>query len=289
MLANFTGSFGGLPQEIVDEILEYLEDDRRTLRVCSLTCKGLFRSARRIIHRQLCVDKFGLACVSHRRQMCRCEAVHYSRLYTLWAAARCDLARYTRDLTIKVGEEFTPKNLWPHLSQFQMFARLTSLTLHRFSPTPFLPVFDQYFGHLAQQMRSLEFIYPSGPQDNMMYFISQFPNLDDLGFSPFPPHNLDPSKEYKMSSVQSSPALRGTLRVSTTNDWDTNSLECLTRLPSGLRFRSIEFLRCTRINPDIIIQECTSTLQSLTHVLHAREFPFDTRLAEPLIPHSVQV
>ena len=272
MLANFTGSFKGLPQEIVDEILEYLENDLRTLKACSLTCKGLLRSARRIIHRRLRLAGPGMASTSNKQEIRRYEAANRSQLRILSAAAKNGLSHYTRELTIRVGEEFTPKNLQPYLPQFQTFTRLTSLTLHHFDPTPFLPAFERYFGYLAQQIRSLKFVYPPGPQENMMYFISQFPNLDDLGFNSFPQHNLEPSKEYNISSIRSSPTLRGTLRVTSTNSWRTNSLECLTRLPSGLKFRSIEFLHCTGINPDILIRECTTTLQSLTHVFHACEF-----------------
>ena len=257
----------------MDEILEYLEDDRRTLKACSLTCKGLFCSARRIIHRRLYVVNPGGTDTLGRR---RYEYGYHSQLRTFSTVVRCGLACYTQELTIAVGEEFTPVALWKHLSYFQMFARLTSLTLHHFSPTPFLPVFEQYFGHLAQQMRSLEFIQPSAPRDNMMYFICQFPNLDDLGFKPFPPQNLDPSKEYNMSSIQSSPTLGGTLRIMTRKGWSVDRLECLTRLPSGLRFRSIEFLRCTGASPDVIIRECAPTLQSLMHALYTCEFPPDT-------------
>ena len=262
LLANASESFKGLPQEIVDEIFDYLEDHRQALIACSLTCKGLYLSARRVIHRQLHV-------VGPRY---RYKATNHSQLSMLSAAAQCGLSQYTRKLTIRVREEFTPENLRPHLPQFQTFSLLTSITLHQFDPLPFLPAFEQYFGHLTQQIRSLEFIYPPGPQDDIMYFICQFPNLEDLGFNPFPQHNFDPSKEYDPSTIQSSPTLGGTLQVTGTNHGRTNSFESLTRLSSGLQFRSIEFFDCKGIDPNIIIRECTSTLQSLMHVFHTCEF-----------------
>lgn len=273
MLADFTGGFKGLPQEIVDEILEYLERDQQTLKACSLTCKGLFRSVRRIIHRRLRVVGPRRPVTAGDQEVQRRRAANRSQLRILSEAAKGGLSRYTRDLTIRVGEEFTPENLRPYLSPFQTFAQLTSLTLHHFNPAPFLPVFDQYFGHLALQMRSLRFIYSPGAQNDMMYFISQFPNLEDLGFNPFPQHNLEPSIEYDISSFRKSPTLGGTLQVTSTNAWRTNSFEPLTRLPSGLRFRSIVFLHCTGIDPDVMIRECASTLESLTHVFHTCEFP----------------
>ena len=271
-LENLMGNFKGLPQEIVDEILEYLKDDRRALMACSLTCKGLFHSARYMIHRRLYVVSPRRVGTPGEREMHRVRAENRSQLRTLSAVAERGLVRFIRELTIRVGEELTPENLRPYLPQFQTFARLTSLTLYQFDPTPFLPVFELYFGHLSQQMRSLEFVCPPGPQDDILYFISQFPNLEDLGFNSFPQHNLDPSREYNISTIRSSPTLGGTLRVTSTNGWRTDSLERLTRLPSGLRFRSIEFLHCTGVNPGTIIRKCTSTLQSLTHVLHTCEF-----------------
>ena len=92
LLANASESFKGLPQEIVDEIFDYLEGHWQALIVCSLTCKGLYLSARRIIHRQLYV-------VGPRY---RYKATNHSQLSMLSAAAQCGLSQYTRKLTIRV-------------------------------------------------------------------------------------------------------------------------------------------------------------------------------------------
>ena len=268
MLENFTGSFRGFPQEIVDEVLEYLADDRRTLGACSLTCKALFRSARPIIHRRLCV--VGLVGVSAAEEQNE-DAVNLVRFRTLLAAADCGLSHYTQELTIRMGKKFTPENLHPFLPQFQTLMRLTSLTLHNFNPAPFLPVVEQFFGHLAQQIRSFKFIYPSGPHGDMMHFISHFPNLDDLRFYSFPGGNPSHRKGSDLPPVQGSPTLRGTLQVSSITPGGDDFLERFARLPSGLRFRSIEFHRCTGIDPNIIIRECSSTIEHLIHVTHIGE------------------
>ena len=274
MLANFTGSFKSLPQEIVDEILEYLDDywHRRTLIACSLTCKGLFIPARRIIYRRLYVGR--TVYTSDEQGTYWHRAPNRSPFHILSVMAKYGLAQYTRKLIIGVGHQFTPQNLRPYLPQFQAFTLLTSIKLHHFNPSPFLPTFEQYFGHLKHQIRSLEFVDPSGSRDSTVYFISQFPNLEDLRFDPFPQHNLHPSPEHNISTIQSSPSLGGTLRVTTTGSWQlSNSFEALTRIPSGLRFRSIEFDHCGWIDPNITIRACVSTLQSLTHVIHTCEFP----------------
>ena len=87
---------------------------------------------------------------------------------------------------------------------------MTSLSLLYFHPTPFLPVFEQYFGHLAQQIQSLEFVGPRGSHHSLLYFICRFPNLDDL--------ELDLSNSYfpqgqDIPTILGSPTLRGTLRI----------------------------------------------------------------------------
>lgn len=251
----------------MDEILEYLEDDRPTLGACSLTCKALLRSSRPIIHRRLCVVSRGMRLPGTKNE-------HEAQFPTLSAAAERGLTHYTRKLTIKIGKDsFRPVDLQPYLPQFQTFSRLTSLILHNFKPAPFLPVFEQYFGHLAQQMQSLEFIFPSGPRDDILCFISHFPNLDDLRFNSFPRHFQFPHEVYSAPSIRSSPTLRGTLQVASLTADGDDFLECLARFPSGLGFHSTGFHRCTGIDPNIIIQECSSTLQCLTHTTHISEFP----------------
>ena len=51
---QYTGAgWKNLPQELVDEILDYLLDDLKALKACSLTCKCLFGATRPLIHRRL--------------------------------------------------------------------------------------------------------------------------------------------------------------------------------------------------------------------------------------------
>ena len=264
MLTNFSGSFKGLPQATVDEILGYLEDDPQTIRACSLTCKALFRSSRPIVHQRLCVVGLEECRVVDK---CGGEAVSLVRSHTLSMAIECGLARHVRELTINLGTGFGPVDLQPFLPQFEKFSRLTSLTLHRFEPPPFLSTFDQHFGHLAQQIQSFQFIHPSGRPEGMLHFISRFPNLDNLGFRSFPQRGPTPSEEYDVPPLRHPPALRGTLRVADVTSGGSDFLECLARLPSGLRFRSIEFDRCRGIDPGVIIRECSSTVQHLIYAM----------------------
>ena len=143
MLANFAGDLKGLPCEIVDEILEYLVGDLSALKVCSLTCKVLLRSARRIIHRRLRIRGWVRSCPLDEHEI---RAANLADFRPLLVAAKCGLTCYTRELTINLGGNFHPTNLRPFLPQFQTLTRVTSLPLLYFHPTPFLLVFEQYFG-----------------------------------------------------------------------------------------------------------------------------------------------
>ena len=46
----------GLPQELVDHIMDMLYVDLQALKACSLTCKAMFSSTRHLIHQTLCLN-----------------------------------------------------------------------------------------------------------------------------------------------------------------------------------------------------------------------------------------
>ena len=55
MSATFRQGCMGLPQELIDYIVDILHNDISTLKACSLTCKAMFASTRRLIHQGLCL------------------------------------------------------------------------------------------------------------------------------------------------------------------------------------------------------------------------------------------
>ena len=101
---RFTGAgWKRLPQELVDEILDYLLDDLDTLKACSLTCRCFFGATRPLIH-------------SHQRLVCLESRPEYPKpKRSLFSSSRRDpkvceqlidadrlaLLHYARHLTIK--------------------------------------------------------------------------------------------------------------------------------------------------------------------------------------------
>ena len=269
--ADSPGGWMGLPRTLVDMILEFLRTDRNALLSCSLTCRALFCSARRAIHERLYVAGPILFPSAERLTEWRwIFDQRYLRILSLVDDA--DLVQYTRHLIIGVGQIFTPRTLRPHISTFQKYVWLTSLTITRFDPTPFLPVFDRYFHHLSHSIRSIHLISPGGTPYAMVDFISRFRILDNLEFNPVVEPPLRPQNH--SSSLGPRPwftPLAGTLRIVNTDTQGTISLESLLHFPGGLRFRSLEFVCCTDISTSGIIQKCSSTLESVTFTLHCRE------------------
>jgi hypothetical protein len=45
----------GLPQELVEHIIDTLQEDLPALKACSLTCKAMFASTRHLIYQTLCL------------------------------------------------------------------------------------------------------------------------------------------------------------------------------------------------------------------------------------------
>jgi hypothetical protein len=261
----------GLPQTLVDMIFEYLRTDRDALLSCSLTCRALFCSARRVIHERLYVAGPRMfPFVSRSTKWCWIFNRRYLRILSL--ADDADLVQYTRHLIVEVGQIFTPRSLQPYIPTFQKYVWLTSLTLTRFDPTPFLPVYNRYFHHLSHSLISLHLISPRGMPDAMMDFISRFRNLDHLEFNPVvKPPRRPQERPTSLGPHRWFTPLGGTLRIVSTDSQRANSLGSLLHLPGGLRFRSLEFVCCTDISTAGIIQKCSSTLESVTCTLHCRE------------------
>lgn len=138
-----------LPQELVDEILTYLDDDFPSLVSCSESCKALFCSTRPLIHRTLCLS------TGHLPDRSSSSPDNRAQFDVLRFAGRPQVLRYTTRLIIRLGEDFVPENLRPHLQHFRIMQGITSLEIYLLDVASFLPVFDECFGHVVPTLRSL--------------------------------------------------------------------------------------------------------------------------------------
>jgi hypothetical protein len=284
--ANCSGVWMGLPRELVDMILSYLRADWDALVSCSLTCRGFLSSARRVIHERLHVaGPRTLPSITKLTKWCWIYNQRYFRILSL--ADDADLVQYTRHLIVEAGQILTPRSLRPYLPSFHKYVWLTSLTLTRFDPTPFLPVFDRHFYHLSQSLRSLNLISPQGSPDAMREFLSRFRNLDDLEFDPVPKPPRRPQR-HQPSLIPRHwfTSLAGTLRILNTDSRRASALEPLLRFPGGLHFRSLQFACSAGIDTAGIVGKCSSTLESVTYTFHCRESPSFYKHRQPMIHRS---
>lgn len=277
----------GLPQELVDMIFWYLRTDWGALVSCSLTCRVFFCSARRVIHERLHVA--GPRMFPSITKLTRWFWIYNQRYFRVLSLVDdAGLVRYTRYLIVEEAQALTPRSLRPYLTNFHKYVWLTSLTLTRFDPTPFLPAFDHYFYHLSQSLKSLNLISPQGMPDATRDFISQFKNLDDLGFDPVPkPPRRPQRRRPSLGPCHRLTSLGGTLRIINTDSRRASSLEPLLHFPGGLHFRSLQFACCASIDSTGIVRKCSSTLESVTYTFHCRESPSFCERCHPTIHCSL--
>ena len=254
----------GLPQELVDEILTYLKDDFPSLVSCSGSCKALLCSTRPLIHRTFClstgssVDKY------------RSSLLNQAQFDNIRLAEQAQVLKYTTRLIIRLGDDFVPENLRPHLRYFRAMHGVTSLEIYLLDATRFLPAFETHFGHIVPTLRSLSLIGARDPIKGVFHFISRFPLLRDLDLVQFPIARHRPSKSYTPPKIKVPPPLNGTLRFRRTYP-SIEIIQSLVNVPGGIHFRSIEMGDAREIPLQTIIDACSNTVESITFWTGYRE------------------
>ena len=254
----------GLPQEVIGRIIHMLQDNRRALKACSLTCKAMFASTRHLIHQTLHLttgNNQKILTPSEKKQYAQADSCELELRLLSFMAER-GLLKYARYLNIDIGSSFSSQTLTPHLRHFQSLDRIHTLTIRS-------PVLDTYnpisFAHLHHTLTTLELYSSTKCSGYVLHFITQFPNLQNLtleathaeawGWSGTSPP-LDPSR---------SPPLRGHLRcigVSPSSPMWPRGFP--SDLPHGIGFRSIEFRDVHCGQGQQILDGCADSLETFT-------------------------
>jgi len=234
-----------LPQELVDEILGHLQDDLYALQACSLACKRMLFTTRPLIHQRL-------ACFDSRTEHPKPERRLFSRrkkeispgaFERLIDAAHSGVLHYTQHLTLgpKYHHSYTgfnPSHLQEYLPYLRSITELHTLTLDSFDVHQFIPVFDEYFGMFTNTLRHLDIRRAYCTEQQLLYFICQFPRLEDLTIVSSPWEH----PEYPVPTITQSPPLRGKLVL--VRPASGHLFEGLMTFPGGLNFSSAEFFQC---------------------------------------------
>ena len=255
----------GLPQELVDYIMDILRDDIRALKACSLTCKALFASARRPIHQTLSVtsrlDKQFLTVEEKKRPDHLLNHREIGLRY-LSAMAERGLFRYTRQVHIRKFYWFTPDLLLPQIHHFQSLDRVHTLIIERCYVVAWTTYFNTYFVHFYSTLTSLTLRQPSGPYRLLLQFALQFPNLENLCIE-WVQGLMRPDLNAPFV-FDKSPPLRGRLRLAGADAVDRWPMDLIRGLRIRMNFRYVELEGFLGTQAQHILDACAHTLEDLT-------------------------
>jgi hypothetical protein len=263
IVKSFPTGWKNLPQELVDEILTYLEDDFSSLMSCSKSCKALFCSARPFIYRTFCLTR-------DTTDTYRSGSLNRGTFDTLRLAERAQILQYTTKLFIRLGDKFVPENLQPHLRYFYVMRGITSLTIHRLDVASFLPALDKWFGHIIPTLRSLTLIDAKAPAEDVFHLVLRFPLLQDLYLTEFSQPDYRLPRSYIPPELTISPPLNGTLKLLGTYS-SNNFIRSLVSAPGGIHFRSVEVEDVGMIWFQALIDACSKTVETITFTTRFRE------------------
>jgi len=267
----------GLPQELVERIMDTLQDNRRALKACSLTCKSMFASTRHLIYRTLRVTN-----EVNRRILTPAEDKRYAQeenreleLRFLSFTAERDLLKYARHLDVRIGFKFSPCVLEPHLQHFQSLDRINTLTINSFDALLWRDVYDIYFTQFYPTLTTLVLEFPVGHYRHVLQFALQFPNLQNLTLDYLRDEVQGWSRIPVPPVVNQSPPLRGHFRcVSLSPVHFVWPREFAFDLPNGINFRSVEFLAVYCKQGQQILDGCANSLQEFSvNITSEREAP----------------
>lgn len=261
--AEYTNEWTRLPPELVDEILWYLSDDLPALKACSLTCKIMLGSARPLIGSWLF-----LSSTRNRKSKARSMKSILKRFKgppdpfeRLVVANRQGLLQCTQHLVIKMGRlQLTPQPLRPYIPYLRSIGRLQTLAIDGLDISAFMPMFDDCFGMFTRSLRALDIGSTRDPESYLLWFITQFPFLEDLSIRSR--HAICLYSGVSPPIPRTSPPFRGHLNLSSVVD-SRRLCETLAQLPKGLNFTSLELKGCEK--PVAIITACQFTLKSVKY------------------------
>ncbi|KAF9785516.1 hypothetical protein BJ322DRAFT_1063581 [Thelephora terrestris] len=252
-----------LPRDVVEHILYFLCEDKRTLKVVSLTCRALFSAARRLIHRKIELATWKVYSPSKLAdrvavKVLPARKVREAHMQYLSVAGGRGLLGYTRELIIAIGPSFSPETLETCLHQFRSFEQVQILRIHQFDLASFLPHFERYFTQFVPTLRSLHLPDVVGSDREVLEFICKFPRLDDLSLKLSSACSTD---DPPRPSMEPSPPLRGKLIL---RGWGFPPSRFLLEIPGGLHFRSIDVGKVGKANLDEVLVACSSTLEEFS-------------------------
>lgn len=246
-----------------------LQENRRALKACSLTCKAMFASTRPLIHQTL-----HLTTQNNQKILTPTEKKRYAQgghyeleLHILPFMAERGLLKYAKHLNIDARFGFFPYALAPHLRHFSSLDRIHTLTMHSCRFILWRDIYNSLFTHLYPTLTTLV-LYSS--TSHLLPFILQFPNLQNLTLESPHYETLSPSVS-TLPVVLRPPPLRGHLRCASSGPMNPMwPREFPSLLQGGINFRSVELQGVHCEQGQQILDMCAGSLEKFTIRIDAR-------------------
>lgn len=243
------------PQDIVEEVLDYLTTDPSTLQSCALVSKSWILPSRRHLFRTVLLTSKDM-----------------TRWLGTFPVPEDSPARHVRDLSLSIGKRDNgPKGFFEHIPLFTSVERVTLLVDERSQPLS-IPSFWK----LPQSATSLTIRTDAAVRlVQLRNLMAQLPNLDDLSLS----GNLVAVNRKMLLGMGA--ALKGRFRgkLQLLNGYASESVvDTLLEVPTGLRFTEVQVSSTHEcLLPTVRLAEaCSETLEKLLYTtsLHRKSHPF---------------
>jgi hypothetical protein len=275
----------GLPQELVDDIIDMLRDDFATLKACSLTCKAMFASTRHLIHRTLYLtpqNNENVLTRGEKKGLCKQWGYHGHELWFLSHVGERGILRYARHVYVRVPQTFAPDNLIPYLHRFQSLDQAHTVTIERFDASLWELHYKSFFVHFYPALTSLSLLCPLGHYRSVLQFALQFPNLDNLSIEGLKGEWSPPG--WTAPTIDQFPPLRGRLRLASVENALRWPVDFANDIRDKVNFRSIELeAEIFGGNAQRVLNACAGVVEDL--ILEPRESTAGTcRFSSPRWP-----
>ena len=281
-----------LPDDIICEIFTLL--DMEALKSCSLSGKALSCSSKPFIHRTL----YLVTPPSGVYPMKPKAPGPWKAFEGLQILSERGLLQHTRHISISLPRNpLFPHDLQPHIHHLRTIANLRSLKTRVLDVPSFIPKMEEYFGTFLGTLQSLELEIPRGDHKQILYFVSQFPNLRDLTIKGLQDYSHSMRNGGPHFDIKTSPPLDGTLdlqlNMNPGSTWSDSTrmgpqlfLDDLITLPSGLKPRILKISGYNGNNLQLLVDACAPSLQYMEFIsdwfsgsfLHGEEWPFTSVL-----------
>jgi len=240
------------PHDIVEVIVAHLIHHHYTLKMCSLTCRSWYIVAARHLHHTFTFT-------GSRPEIDRSRLEPLSKLHGL------GLIPLVKEIRVKQGSGSGPWFLpWAFsdtdLQYFSAFTHVRTLNVENMQIHRFIPGIERYFEHLSPTLRSVVLYNPCCTPRQLSYFLSLFPNLDDIDIDQTDAHVPRPTIPDTELVSFSAPKLQGRLTLRGF-PW----VESWTQLISSrgdLRFRHMDLREVVGCAP-VLLEACAETLETL--------------------------